>query len=105
MDANKLNFTIIPLEELHNILNPIISKLEIIENKIGIKTNIKPSKYYRNKDLKSLFGLSDNTILKYRDKGILPYTYLDNIYYYPKEELEKILIENSNWELFRKKAS
>lgn len=104
MNAKNNQLVIIPLEELQGILNPIFSKLEIIENKIG-KTESQTTSYYRNKDLKKIFGLSDNTILKYRSKGILPYTFLDNIYYYPKEELEKILSENSNWELFDKKAS
>ena len=104
MNAKKSQFVIIPYEELQNILNPIYSKLELIENKIGaIK---KPNKsYYRNKDLKQIFGLSDNTILKYRDTGILPYTFLDNIYYYPIKGLEEVLKENSNWELFKNKAS
>lgn len=104
MNEIKTQFVIIPLEELQGILNPIISKLEIIENKIG-KTKSPTTSYYRNKDLKNIFGLSDNTILKYRDTGIIPYTYLDNIYYYPKDALEKVLLDNSNLELFNKKAS
>ncbi len=104
MNAENTQFVIIPIEELQGILNPIYSKLEIIENKIG-KTKSPTTSYYRNKDLKQIFGLSDNTILKYRETGILPYTYLDNIYYYPKEALEKVLVENSNWELFNKRAS
>ena len=59
--------------------------------------------YYRNKDLKNIFGLSDNTILKYRETGIIPYTRLDNIYYYPKQDFDEVLKSNSNWELFIKK--
>jgi len=94
---------IISIDDLHNLLNPIYSKLEIIENKIG--KSKKPSEYYRNKDLKSIFGLSDNTIIKYRDKGIIPYSFLDNIFFYPKEKIESILRENSNWDLFTKLAS
>jgi hypothetical protein len=102
-DRNK-QVVILPLEELQRILNPIYSKLEIIENNIG-KTKSPTTSYYRNKDLKQIFGLSDNTILKYRDTGILPYTYLDNIYYYPKEGLEKVLLNNSNFELFKMNSS
>jgi hypothetical protein len=104
MNTNKTQLVIIPLEELKGILNPIYSKLEIIENKIG-KTKSPTTLYYRNKDLKQIFGLSDNTILKYRDTGILPYTYLDNIYFYPKEELERVLSSNSNFELFKINSS
>lgn len=104
MNANNTQYVIIPLEELQEILNPIYSKLEIIENKIG-KTKSPETSYYRNKDLKQIFGLSDNTILKYRETGVLPYTYLDNIYYYPKEELEKVFLNNSNFELFKMNSS
>jgi hypothetical protein len=104
MDVNKTQLVIIPLEELKGILNPIYSKLEIIENKIG-KSKSPVSLYYRNKDLKQIFGLSDNTILKYRGTGVLPYTYLDNIFYYPKKELDEVLRDNSNFELFKYKAT
>jgi len=104
MSARNTQLVIIPFEELQEILNPIYSKLEIIEYEIG-KRKSPYTLYYRNKDLKQLFGLSDNTILKYRNTGILPYTYLDNIYYYPKKALEEVLKSNSNWELFNKKAS
>jgi len=104
MNAKSTQLVIIPLEELEEILNPIYSKLEIIENKIG-ETKSPTISYYRNKDLKNIFGLSDNTILKYRDTGIIPYTYLDNIYYYPKEALEKVLLDNSNLELFKVDSS
>jgi len=99
MDANRNQFTIIPFEEFEKILIPIYLKLETIENKIG-KTKSQHKKYYRNKDLKQIFGLSDNTILKYRETGVIPYTFLDNIFLYPKDEIEKILRENSNWDLF-----
>lgn len=96
---NNKQLVIIQLEELEEILNPIYSKLELIENKIGI-TKLQTTSYYRNKDLKQFFGLSDNTILKYRETGVIPYTFLDNIFLYPIDEIEKILQENSNWELF-----
>jgi hypothetical protein len=62
----------------------------------------KPKAYYRNSDLKELFGLSDNTILSYRQKNILPYTRIGDIYYYPIEEIDKILKSNCNFDLVRK---
>lgn len=104
MSFKNSNLIIIPVEELQELLNPIISKLEMIEDIVGKEIPPKKS-YYRNKDLKKIFGLSDNTILKYRETGIIPYTYLDNIYYYPIQDLDKILKENSNYELFLKRAS
>ena len=58
-------------------------------------SNSPPTKYYRNKDLKKLFGISPNTIIKYRETGILPYTKLGDVYLYEKKELDRILEDNS----------
>lgn len=80
-------------ELLETFLTEIQSKLDSIRQ---------PKKYYRNSDLRELFGLSDNTILSYRQKNILPYTRIGDIYYYPIEEIEKILKSNGNYELVRK---
>ncbi len=72
------------------ILNKILMKLEE-------KENLSQKRYFRNKDLKSVFGLSSNTISKYRDDGILPYTMLGEIYLYPIAEVEKRLKKNSSY--------
>ena len=60
------------------------------------KSNLQP-KFYRNKDLRKLFGLSSNTIIKYRDNGTLPYTFMGDIYLYPASEIKKLLINNSTY--------
>lgn len=80
-------------ELLETFLTEIQSKLDSIRQ---------PKKYYRNSDLRELFGLSDNTILSYRQKNILPYTRIGDIYYYPIEEIDKILKSNGNYDLVRK---
>ena len=80
-------------ELLETFLTEIQSKLDSIRQ---------PKKYYRNSDLKELFGLSDNTILSYRQKNILPYTRIGDIYYYPIEEIDKILKSNGNFDHVRK---
>jgi hypothetical protein len=80
-------------ELLETFLTEIQSKLDSIRQ---------PKKYYRNSDLKELFGLSDNTILSYRQKNILPYTRIGDIYYYPIEEIDKILKSNGNFDRVRK---
>lgn len=80
-------------ELLETFLTEIQSKFDSIRQ---------PKKYYRNSDLKELFGLSDNTILNYRQKNILPYTRIGDIYYYPIEEIDKILKSNGNFDLVRK---
>lgn len=77
------------------LLEPIYSRLENIE--IGIKgqsQKTKPNRYYRNIDLKNIFGLSSNTIIKYRETGVLPYTRLGDIYLYEVSLIDKILIQN-----------
>lgn len=78
------------ITHLENILFKILEKLEDRERP-------SPSKYYRNKDLKSLFGLSPNTIIKYREEGNLPFTLLGEIYLYPINEVDKKLKKNANY--------
>lgn len=78
------------------LLEPIHSRLESIE--FDLKKQFqknKPKKYYRNIDLKNLFGLSSNTIIKYRETGILPYTRLGDIYLYEVTTIETILTLNN----------
>ena len=82
-------------------LQPVISLLN--ELKCKFENINHPKRYYRNKDLKKYFGLSDNTILEYRQKNKLPYSKIGEIYYYPIAEIEKLLIQNSNFNLFDNK--
>lgn len=86
------------MKHLDNESEPIIRLLEEIKSKFD--TMRQPKKYYRNNDLKELFGLSDNTILSYRDKNILPFSRMGEIYYYPIAEIDNLLSKNSNFDLF-----
>lgn len=80
---------------IRKLLNPIYQRLEKIDSTIKVQgTNQYPNKYYRNQDLKKIFGLSNNTIIKYRETGILPYTKLGDIFLYDVKQIEKILIQN-----------
>jgi len=77
------------------LLEPLYNRLGTIE--AGLKSQPQKkttTKYYRNIDLKNLFGLSSNTIIKYRETGILPYTRLGDIYLYEVAAIDKILTEN-----------
>lgn len=78
------------------LLEPIYSRLEAIEYSIkqSYQKQSSKSKYYRNNDLKQSFGLSNNTIIKYRETGILPYTMLGEIYLYEVALIEQILTQN-----------
>jgi hypothetical protein len=51
-------------------------------------------KFYRNNDLKALFGLSNNTLIKYRDTGLLPYTKIGDVYLYEVQIIDRILQSN-----------
>lgn len=86
------------MEEPNETLEPVLKLLEEIKSKFDKVSNAK--KYYRNSDLKKLFGLSDNTIISYRDKNILPFSKLGEIYYYPIAEIDNIISKNSNYDLF-----
>jgi hypothetical protein len=80
--------------EIKNIIDPLMVKLEVIDSKISKGKTLRPA-YYRNEDLKKIFGLSNNTIVKYRQTGILPYTKLGDIFLYDSVKIDEILRENS----------
>lgn len=74
------------------LLEPIYERLVSIESSLKSKPlKAIPMKYYRNADLKAIFGLSSNTIIKYRDTGILPYTRLGEVYLYDIASIDEIL--------------
>lgn len=79
--------------EIKNIINPLMVKLEVIDSKISKGKTLRPA-YYRNEDLKKIFGLSNNTIIKYRQTGILPYTKIGDIFLYDSVKIEEILCDN-----------
>lgn len=80
---------------IKQLLEPLFERLERIENEFKSKSNSSDKiKYYRNQDLKEIFGLSNNTIIKYRETGVLPYTKLGDIYLYEKVTIERILNDN-----------
>lgn len=91
------------MKETNETLEPVIKLLEELKTKID---NVQsPKRYYRNKHLKMYYDLSDNTIISYRDKNIIPYTKLGEIYYYPIIEIEKILVQNSNFDLMNNRLN
>jgi hypothetical protein len=93
---NETGDLIIPsVRSIQLLLEPIYERLASIESSLKSKPQKAiPMKYYRNADLKAIFGLSSNTIIKYRDTGILPYTRLGDVYLYEVASINEIL--NSN---------
>lgn len=86
----KLSFII----RVKQMLDPVVMRLEKIDSKIDSKIKIAAPRYYRNEDLKRMFGLSNNTIIKYRQTGVLPYTKLGDIFLYDSGRIDQILRDN-----------
>ncbi len=95
MNNNIEEISLPTLGSIKKLLDPIYSRLENIEASVK-KQETKPDhkKYYRNQDLKKIFGLSNNTIIKYRNGGILPFTHLGDVYLYDINTINAILISN-----------
>ena len=96
MSDNREEIRIPTIDTIKYLLEPIVKKLDHLGSLFSISSsnNIIP-KYYRNNDLKRLFGLSNNTIVKYRETGLLPYTKLGEIFLYEVKHIDLILKENS----------
>lgn len=79
--------------EVRELIASLMARLEAIDSKISQGKTLRPE-YYRNEDLKKIFGLSNNTIIKYRQTGILPYTKLGDIFLYDSGKIDKMLKSN-----------
>ena len=79
------------------LLEPIVVKLQNLENELQkLPKKVQPSKYYRARDLKELFGLTNNTIIKYRNDGTLPFTLLGGVYLYDANAINEMLEQNKS---------
>lgn len=76
---------------IKQLLDPLYARLEKIDSKIKGNDTKQTLRYYRNEDLKKIFRLSNNTIVKYQQTGILPYTKMGDIFLYEASKIEKIL--------------
>lgn len=83
------------VKRIEQLMEPVLLRLETIDSKISQGKTLRPE-YYRNEDLKKIFGLSNNTIIKYRQTGILPYTKLGDIFLYDSVKIDKILKSNES---------
>ncbi|GAA6769399.1 helix-turn-helix domain-containing protein [Flavobacterium sp. CGRL2] len=80
---------------VEQLIEAVLLRLQAIDSKISQGKVLRPE-YYRNEDLKKMFGLSNNTIIKYRQTGILPYTKLGDIFLYDSGKIDKILRSNES---------
>ncbi|WP_033960437.1 DNA-binding protein [Psychroserpens jangbogonensis] len=84
------------VESIRLLLQPIYQRLADIQSKMSNEIVQKSTqKYYRNGDLKNIFNLSNNTIVKYRETGVIPYTKMGDIYLYEVKAIDTIIKENS----------
>jgi hypothetical protein len=99
MNEYKLNIpSIDSIRELMNPLSHEIKELKEILRNLQLE-----AKYYRNKDLKTKFGMSDKTIQNYREHNIIPFTKIGEIFYYPVNQFNEAIKANSNYDLFNQK--
>jgi len=92
---------LVTIEDVKDEIRPVLKELAEIKSYID---KVAPKQFYRNRDLKAVFGFSDNTICDYRNDNTIPYTKIGSIYYYPVIEINKILQGNSNYDLVNKVA-
>jgi hypothetical protein len=85
------------LESIKGLIEPLYQRLQNIESELQkMPKKRQLSKHYRAKDLKELFGLTNNTIIKYRNDGILPYTLLGGVYLYDAKAIDEMLEQNKS---------
>ena len=101
MENRNSQLVLLSIDKFESLLNPVLNKLDAIERNLKRKTTTHNIAYYRNKDLKANFGLSPNTIIKYRESGVIPFTMIGDVYLYPIIQLNEVLKMNSNWDLFQ----
>ena len=71
----------------------LITLLQRLNNEIsGLKEALAASKpVYTNEELRALLGVSDKTVKKWRNSGMLGYSLIGDIYLYRKEDVESFL--------------
>ena len=96
MSITETNIQIATVDTIKSLLEPIYERLDRITSEmLNQHSDNDALKYYRNKDLKDIFNISSNTIVKYRETGVLPYTKLGDIYLYERKAIDAILKENT----------
>jgi hypothetical protein len=57
----------------------------------GSQTALTTQQWLKNKDVRQLLKISNGTLQNLRDNGTLPFKKLGGLYYYSKEDIEKML--------------
>jgi hypothetical protein len=98
---NEITLNIPSIDSIKELIAPLLNEVKDIK---GIINTLQlENQYYRNKDLKTKFGMSDKTIQNYREQNLIPFTKIGDLYFYPVSKFNEIFIANSNYELIHKK--
>ncbi len=99
----EITLNIPTIDSIRELIAPLLNEINDLKELINNNTLQSENQYYRNKDLKTKFGMSDKTIQNYREQNLIPFTKIGNMYYYPVSEFNEIFVANSNYELFQHK--
>ena len=85
------------VQDLMNLESQIKKMYQKLEDKIVgmLDDNYNDEEYMRSKGVKQLLGVSDNKLRTMRESGEVPYSFIGSTYYYSKNEILKILENNT----------
>lgn len=72
----------------------IISKLQVLENKVDAKAKDLSEQFLDNEEFIKLMKISKGTAQTWRDKGIIGFSQIGNKIYYRISDIEQMLDEN-----------
>lgn len=76
-------------------LKEIQDKLDILTTKINrLQKNKLESQIIDNADFLQLMNISNSTAKNWRNKGIIPYSQIENKFYYKVVDIQKLLDDN-----------
>ena len=96
---NEITLNIPSIDSIKELIAPLLNEINDLKELINNNTLQSENQYYRNKDLKTKFEMSDKTIQNYREQNLIPFTKIGDLYFYPVSKFNEIFIANSNYEL------
>jgi|WetSurMetagenome_2_1015567.scaffolds.fasta_scaffold63815_1 hypothetical protein len=85
---------LITKDDLKRAILEAVEELKGYLNQLSTSQPHSKKKYLRNKDLKEIFGFSENKIREMRNKKQIPYSKLGGTYFYDSKKIDKILDAN-----------
>lgn len=80
--------SIITTEDLYDFKTELLEDIKkLLENKYGKKSK----KWIKSNEVKKLLGISPGTLQNLRNNGTLPFSKINGIIFYDKDEILKVL--------------